>query len=140
VTTKKLLIIVFGILGGVVLLVALFVGAILGIAVYAINNSEAATTAKSFLKQNEKLKADIGEVREFGSFTTGNIDTQNNDGAATLYLKVEGERRTVNATVSLIYKAGRQWRVTEASYVNEAGQTVSLLDKYDQPEQRAPDK
>ena len=113
-------------------MVALFVGAILGIAFYTIGNSEAAITAKNFLKQNAKLKEDIGEVKDFGSFVRGSINVQNSDGDATLYLKVKGARRTVNATVNLAYKEGRQWRVTEAFYVDEAGQTVYLLDKYEQ--------
>ena len=131
-TTKKLLITVFSILAGLFLLVALFVGAIVGLAFYTIGHSEAATTAKSFLKGNEKLKEDIGEVKDFGSFVTGNVNMQNADGNATLYLKVMGARRTVNATVSLLSTQGRPWRVTDASYVNEAGQTVYLLDKYEQ--------
>ncbi|HEY0319939.1 MAG TPA: cytochrome c oxidase assembly factor Coa1 family protein [Pyrinomonadaceae bacterium] len=131
-TTKKLLITIFSIVGTLFLLVALFVGAILGLAYYAIGHSEAAETARNFLKQNEKLKQDIGEVRDFGSFITGSLNTQNADGNATLYLKVIGARRNVNATVSLISSQGRAWRVTDAAYVNEAGQTVYLLDKYEE--------
>jgi hypothetical protein len=129
-TTKKLLAIVLGLLGAFALLVALFVGAIVGIALYAINQSEAASTAKQFLKENEKLKQDIGEVQDFGRFVTGSINTSDSAGTATLNLKVLGARRTVNATVSLVYGQGRRWMVTEASYVNEEGQTVYLLDKY----------
>lgn len=129
-TTKKLLIIIFSILGALALLVAIFAGAIVGLALYTIGNSEAATTAKKFLKQSEKLKEDIGEVQDFGSFVTGSINAEGTDGTATLYLKVIGARRKVNATVSMVYSEGRQWRVTDASYVNEAGQTVYLLDKY----------
>jgi hypothetical protein len=131
-TTKKLLITIVSILGALFLLVALFVGAIVGLAFYTIGHSEAAETAKHFLKQNEKLKQDIGEVQDFGSFVTGNLNTQNADGNATLYLKVIGARRNVNATVSMISTQGRAWRITDASYVNEAGQTVELLDKYNE--------
>ncbi|HEV7844580.1 MAG TPA: cytochrome c oxidase assembly factor Coa1 family protein [Pyrinomonadaceae bacterium] len=129
-TTKKLLITIVSILGALFLLVALFVGAIVGLAFYTIGHSEAAATARNFLKQNEKLKQDIGEVRDFGSFVTGSLNAQNADGNATLYLKVIGSRRNANATVSMISTQGRAWRVTDASYVNEAGQTVELLDKY----------
>lgn len=132
-TTKKLLILIFSILGALALLVVLFAGAIVGLALYTIGHSEAAMTAKSFLKQNEKLKEDIGEVQDFGSFVTGNVNMQNSDGNATLYLKVIGARRTVNASVDLAYRQGQKWRVTDASYMNEAGQTVDLVQKYDQP-------
>ncbi len=128
--TKKSIVILLSVLGAVVLFIALFAGAILGIVFYTISHSEAAQAAKSFLQSTEKLKQDIGEVKDFGSIITGNISSQNNSGDASLGIKVIGERRTVNATVVLMYKAGRNWRVTDASYINEAGQTVELLDKY----------
>lgn len=130
VTTKRLLLIVFGILGGLFLLVALFVGAVLGLAFYSISKSEAALTAKNFLKQNQKLREETGEVRDFGSLITGSINMEGTDGTATLYLKVIGARRKVNATVSMVYGHTGQWRVTDASYVNDAGETIYLLDKY----------
>jgi Cytochrome oxidase complex assembly protein 1 len=135
--TKKNLIILLSVLGALVLLVALFVGAIVGIVFYTLSHSEAAQTAKSFLQSNEKLKQDIGEVKDFGSIITGSVNSQNNSGEATLNIKVIGERRTVNATVIMMYRAGRNWRVTDATYRNEAGQIVELLDKYgpDAPEQ-----
>ena len=129
-TTKKLIITIISIVAGLALLVTLFAGAIVGIALYSIGNSEAASTAKRFLKENERLKEDLGEVTDFGSFVTGSINTQGSDGTATLNLKVIGTRRTTNATVGMVYTQSRAWRVVEASYVNEAGQTVQLLDKY----------
>jgi hypothetical protein len=45
-------------------------------------------------------------------------------------LKVIGTRRETNVTVSMISSQGRAWRVTDATYLDEAGQTVYLLDKY----------
>jgi hypothetical protein len=130
VTTKKIVILVVSIVLGLGLLVAIFVGAIIGIALYTIGNSEAGETARTFLRNNEKLKQDIGEVKDFGSFVTGNVNIQNNDGNATINLKVYGERKTVNASVDLIYRSGRPWRVVAASYQNDSGETVQLLDPY----------
>jgi len=130
VTTKKIVILIVSILLGLGLLVAIFVGAIIGIAFYTIGNSEAAETAKTFLRNNEQLKQDIGEVKDFGSFPTGNVNIQNNDGNATINIKVYGERKTVNASVDLIYRSGRPWRVVAASYQNDSGETVQLLDPY----------
>ena len=129
-TTKKIVILIVSILLGLGLLVAIFVGAIIGIAFYTIGNSEAAETAKTFLRNNEQLKQDIGEVKDFGSFPTGNVNIQNNDGNATINIKVYGERKTVNASVDLIYRSGRPWRVVAASYQNDSGETVQLLDPY----------
>lgn len=130
-TTKKLLFIVGGIVAALILLVVLFVGGIVGVVFYSIGNSEAAQTAKTFLRNNERLKREIGEVRDFGWFVGGNLKTDNNDGDASLNLKVIGARETVNATVAMAYKQGRAWRVTDAYYKNKSGQAVQLLDKYE---------
>jgi thioredoxin 1 len=130
-STKKILLIVGGIIAVTVILVGLFVGGIVWVAFSTIGKSEAAQTAKTFLRQNEKLKSDIGEVQDFGFWVTGNINTNNSKGEATLNLKVVGANKTVPASVNLTYSNGREWRVVEASYRNDAGQTVDLLDAYE---------
>jgi thioredoxin 1 len=129
-STKKILLIIGGIIAVLGLLVALFVGGIVWVAFSTIGKSEAAQTAKTFLRENEKLKSDIGEVQDFGFWVTGNINTSNSNGEATLNLKVIGAKKTVPASVNLTYRNGRDWNVVEASYQNEAGQTVDLLDPY----------
>lgn len=130
-TTKKILLIGCGVVAVLGLLVALFVGGIVWVAFSTIGKSEAAQTAKTFLRENEKLKSDIGEVRDFGFWVTGNINTNNSKGEATLNLKVIGAQKTVPASVNLTYRNGREWIVVEASYQNDAGQTVELLDAYE---------
>jgi hypothetical protein len=104
-----------------------------GVAFYGMSNSDAARISKEFLRNNEKLKAEIGEVKDFGRFITGNINTTNGDGTAQLNIKVIGERKEVNATVELVFRSGHQWRVTAASYRNQAGENVDLLNPYDSP-------
>jgi hypothetical protein len=129
-STKKIILIIGGILAVLGLIVALFVGGIFWFVFHTIGTSEAAETARTFLRQNEILKSDIGEVKDFGSFVTGNVNVQNTDGEATLNLKVIGEKRDVNATVNLSYRNNRSWRVTGATY-NRDGQTVDLLRGYE---------
>jgi hypothetical protein len=130
-TTKRLLLIVGGVVIAIGLLIVVFVGGIVGFALYTVGNSDAAMTAKEFLRSNERLKDDIGEVRDFGTFVSGSVNIHNSNGTATLSLRVIGERHSVNATVDLVYRDGRAWRVTAASYRNEAGQTVDLLNAYE---------
>jgi hypothetical protein len=130
-TTKKILLIVAAVVAVLALLAAVFVGAIVGFTLYSVGNSEAAAKAKDFLRSNDKLKTEIGEVKDFGSIISGNVRVTNNNGEATLNLKVIGERKTVNASVDLIYTNGSAWRVSAASYVNSSGQTVDLLDPFD---------
>ena len=130
-TTKKILLIVGGVVVVLGFLVVCFVGVIVGVALYSVGNSEAAATAKDFLRNNEKLKTDIGAVNDFGSIVTGSVNLHNGSGQATLNMKVIGERKTVNATVELVLVKGSTWRVSSASYVNVSGQTIDLLDPYD---------
>ena len=130
-TTKKIVLIAGGVVVVLGLLVVCFVGGIVGFALYQVGNSEAAARAKDFLRKSEKLKADIGEVKDFGSIVTGSINLHTSGGDATLNLKVIGEHKTVNAKVDLVLVSGSAWRVSSASYVNASGQTIDLLDPYD---------
>lgn len=130
-TTKKIVLIVGSVVIVLGLVVAAFVGGIVGFALYQVGNSEAAMKAKDFLRTSEKLKQDIGEVKDFGSIVTGSINVADGNGQATLRLKVIGESETVNASVQLIYVNRGEWRVASASYVNAGGQTINILDPYD---------
>lgn len=130
-TTKKILLIVGGVVVVLGLLVVIFVGGIVGFALYQVGNSEAALKAKDFLRHSEKLKLETGEVKDFGSIVTGSVSIHDGNGEATVNLKVIGEQKTVNASVHLVLVSGSTWRVSSASYVNASGQTVELLDPYD---------
>src|SRR5882724_4579649 len=112
--SKKRIIIIgsLAIVFGVV--ITLSVALLVWLTLYSMGNSEAATTAQSFLRNNEKLKQEIGDVKDFGSMVTSSINTHNADGEATLTLKVIGARKTVKANVDLIYRKGKSWRVTSA--------------------------
>lgn len=129
-STKRIVLLVVGIVAVLVLIVALFVGGIAWFVFHTIGSSDAAETARTYLRGNEKLKQDIGEVKDFGSIVTGQINRQNSSGEATLNFKVYAERETVNATVSLSYRSNRGWRVTDASY-QRSGQTIELIQPYE---------
>ena len=138
-STKKIVLIVVSIVAVLALIAALFVGGIVWFTFHTIGSSEAANTARAYLRSNEKLKQDIGEVKDFGSLVTGSINVQNQNGDATLKLKVYGEKKTVNATVDLSYRNNRAWRVTGASYESD-GRTIDLMSAYESaPEASPPD-
>lgn len=130
-TTKKIVLMVGAVVVVLGLVVVCFVGGIVGLALYQVSNSEAAAKAKDFLRTSEKLKVEIGDVKDFGSIVTGSVNLHNGSGEAMLNLKVIGERKTVNATVHLALVSGSNWRVSSASFVNDSGATVELLDPYD---------
>jgi len=130
-TTKKIITIVIAVVVVLGLIVLIFVGGIVGSIFYGIANSDAANVSREFLKNNSRLKQDIGEVKDFGKLVTGNVNINSGDGTAQLSLKVFGERKTVNATVELIYRNGKPWRVVAASYRNDEGQAIDLLNPYE---------
>jgi hypothetical protein len=129
-TTKKILLMVGGVVVVLGFLVVCFIGAIVGFALYSLNHSEAAARGRDFLRKNAKLQADIGPVKDFGSIVTGSAMPRENTSMATLHFKVIGEQKTVNATVQLVL-SNRIWAVTEAFYVDSSGQRVELLNPYD---------
>ena len=130
-TTKKIMVIVGSVILGLTVLILGFLVTIGGLWLYAVKNSESAQKAKDYLRNNEKLKQDIGEVKDFGNIVTASVDVRDSNNAVTIKLKVIGEKKTVNATVVLILVQGNAWRVTSASYVNSSGQKIPLLDPYD---------
>ena len=130
-STRKIILIIAGILGVLALVVALVVGGVFWFVFHTIGSSEAAEASRTYLRNNQALKQDIGEVKDFGSFITGNVNVANGDGEATLYLKVIGEKRNVNARVDLSYRSNQNWRVTGASYDRD-GRTIDLMKPYEQ--------
>jgi len=139
-TTRKIVLIIVGVIVAVTLITLVFVGGIVGFALYSVGNSQAAEIARNFLRNNEKLKNDIGDVKEFGSLVTGSVNIDDDNGQATINLKVVGARETVNASVKMIFVHGQSWRVSSASYVNKSGQTISLQDPYDSKKFLSPPK
>jgi hypothetical protein len=129
-TTKRIVLIVGGVVLVVCLIIGVFAGGIIAFAFYTIDHSDATATAKNFLSNNVRLRNEVGNVNGFGRFVTGSVNTTEK-GEATLKLKVIGERKTINASVNLIYLNGRTWRVTSASFENEQGETINLLNPYD---------
>lgn len=130
-TAKKIVFVVGWVLMGLMVLTAIFVAAIVYFGLYTVNKSEPAEKAKAYLRSNEKLKQDIGDVQNIGNIDTVGISDHNGNSEVTLKLKVFGKDKTVNATVNLMLVPGNAWRITSASYVNSNGQTVKLLDPYE---------
>jgi len=130
-TAKKIMQIGGGVFVGLLVLILLFLLAIVGSWLYTVRNSESTEKAKDYLRKSEKLKQDIGEVKDFGNIVMASLNERNGDSEVSLKLKVIGERKTVNATVDLMLVQGNTWRVTSASYINSLGQKIALLDPYD---------
>jgi hypothetical protein len=130
-SNRKIFLIIVGVIATLIALIAIFTLGIFGSIFYSVSTSQAAETARNFLRNNEKLKADIGEVKDFGSITKGGLAVSSGNEPVTIKLKVIGANATVEASVNLVFLRGSDWRVVSASYVNKAGQTIDLQDPYD---------
>ena len=126
---KRAILAIVGLLAGLLVVVALVGGAIVGAVFYTIDHSVAAHTAKDFLRHNQRLRHDIGDVRDFGYFTTGDIKTQGSLGTAELRLKTIGARKSVNATVDLAMRRDA-WSVIDAYYADDSGARVYLTNNF----------
>jgi uncharacterized RDD family membrane protein YckC len=82
-------------------------------AIFSIKNSAAYQTATQFLAYNEKVKRQIGEVRDFGAFPGGAIQFENGYGHAVLNITVYGLKDRVSAQVLLIKEPGKMWEVKD---------------------------
>jgi hypothetical protein len=131
-STRKIVLIIVGVIAALGLIVVLIAGGFFWLLNQKISSSEGAETARTFLRNNQTLRQDIGEVKDFGYFYSGSVNVQNTDGEATVVLKVIGEKRTVYATVNLSYRNNRSWRVTGATYEKD-GQTIDLVQGYGPP-------
>lgn len=136
-STRKIFLIIGSIVIVLGLIVALFAGGIVFFVFRTISHSEAADTARAYLRSNERLKQDIGEVKDFGWLVTGNINVTNGDGVATLYLKAIGEKGDANTRVDLAFRSNRAWRVTGASE-DRNGETIDLMQAYGPPSSSSP--
>ena len=125
-TIRKAIYVVFGIIAAILLAGTLVVGGIFLFTFRAVGNSQAANTARNYLRNNETLKKDIGEVKDFGWFIVFDFNNREQDGDATLWIKVIGEKKTVGPEVKLAYHENGPWQVTGASYDRD-GTTVDLM-------------
>jgi hypothetical protein len=82
-------------------------------AIFSIKNSTAYQTAIWFLASNEKVKEQIGEVRNFGAFPGGEIQFKNGYGHAVLNITVYGLKGSVSAQVLLIKEPEQMWEVRD---------------------------
>ncbi|MFN2533154.1 MAG: hypothetical protein ABR555_17865, partial [Pyrinomonadaceae bacterium] len=130
-SAKKLVLSALLIILALGLIVVAVAGGIVGYAYYQLGHSASADVARTFLKTNQKLTRQIGQIKDFGTFVTGSINVGNENSGATLKLKVIGERKTINAFVDLVYRRGGQWQVTSAYFLDEQGRRITLLDAYE---------
>ena len=91
-----------------------------------IKESEPFKIASSFVKENQQIKDDLGEVTETSPWFPSSLKTSGSTVQVQLTLRVEGKNGTGKAYVTLVYLRDR-WQITAASYENRQGKVIPLI-------------
>ena len=96
--------------------VIVFILLIQTILISVIPFTDAYLVAKKYIKDNQQLTDEIGNVESFGLIPTGGIqkatDSQGTYGSATINLTVKGEKKYKDITVYVVKYADQpEWRV-----------------------------
>ena len=91
-----------------------------------IKDSEPFKTASSFVKENQQVKDDLGEVTETSPWFPSSLKTSGSMVRVQLTLRVDGKNGTGKAYVTLVYLRDR-WQITTASYENRQGKVSPLI-------------
>ncbi len=78
-----------------------------------ISSSEEYELAKKYLTTNSELIEEIGEVKEFGSFPSGGIRTENGAEFAQIETTVEGENSKAKVILLMSKKPLDEWSFDE---------------------------
>lgn len=98
--------------------VIIFILFIQTILISVIPFTDAFTTTKTYLMNNEKLKLEIGNIIGFGLIPAGSfqktIDSSGEYGNASISLTVKGDRKYIDITVYVVKETNNPvWKVTE---------------------------
>src|SRR5689334_1913039 len=90
---------------------------ILPVAVFTLKTSDAYVAATEYLKSDQKVKDEFGDVNGFGLIPTGSVQTTTINGAesgsATLKLIVKGDKKYTDVTIHLEKTPETFWTVTD---------------------------
>ncbi|MCX5828610.1 MAG: cytochrome c oxidase assembly factor Coa1 family protein [Deltaproteobacteria bacterium] len=91
-----------------------------------IKDSEPFKIASSFVKENQQIKDDLGEVTETSPWFPSSLKTSGSTVHVQLAIRVEGKNGAGKAYVTLVYLRDR-WQITAASYENRQGKVSPLI-------------
>ncbi len=91
-----------------------------------IKDSEPFKMASSFVKENQQIKDELGEVTETSPWFPSSLKTSGNAVQLRLAIRVEGKNGAGKAYVTLVYLKDR-WQITDASYENRQGKVSPLI-------------
>lgn len=91
-----------------------------------IKDSEPFKIASSFIKENQQIKDDLGEVTETSPWFPSSLKTSGSTVYVRLAIRVEGKNGSGKAYVTLVYLRDR-WQITAASYENRQGKESPLI-------------
>lgn len=78
-----------------------------------VKSSDAYKVAIQDIQKNGEIKAEIGEVKSFGSFPKGSVEIQNGQGQAGLQITAIGSKKEKEITVYLVKEKDSIWKTVQ---------------------------
>ncbi len=117
------------------LLLAAFVGGLMGIIAYSFHNSEVFKEAMSRASADSQVRAEIGEPLRQNGFITGQLEVSESTGKANLSIPISGPRGK-GAIHAVATKDAGVWRFSELQVsVRGHSGAIDLLSGQAPPEQ-----
>lgn len=96
--------------------IIIFILLVQTILILVIPNTDAYSSAKAYIRNDEKLKTELGNINGFGLIATGGIQTTTDSygeyGNATINLTVKGNKKFKDITVYIVkYADSAEWKV-----------------------------
>jgi len=109
----------------VIVLFAVFVGAILVVVFGALKSTDVYKTAVARAKANAEVRAALGEDVHPGIFLSGNTNVSGGSGQANLSIPISGSkgRGTIYVVAT---KAAGEWNYSQLVVKTESGETIDL--------------
>ncbi|MDR6561814.1 MULTISPECIES: cytochrome c oxidase assembly factor Coa1 family protein [unclassified Arcicella] len=91
----------------------LFFVIVLLLSVSTIKKTDAYKMSIIGIEQNKEIQTEIGGIKEYGMFPTGNVNITNGHGQADLQIKVIGNQKEIEVNVYLEKEPNSQWKIIE---------------------------
>jgi hypothetical protein len=90
--------------------------ALLPVIVIIFHNTEAYHAATEYVKSDQRIKEQIGEVNSFGLIPSGTVQTTTTNGVETgnavFEMTVNGSKKNMDVVIELIKEPNNAWTVT----------------------------
>lgn len=95
---------------------ALFVTTLVIGVTQIIRNDSSYKTALQYIKTQDEIKSEVGEIEGFGNFPMGSVSISNGYGVADLQIKVKGKKKSITVSILMEKSPESDWVVKDIKH------------------------